>query len=510
MSRKTTYTLEDLQVFEDRCQIEAAKLGFTIPETLFHLVQAEEMYDIAARGLPGRYSHYQFGRAYEEQKGAYDRGRGRIYELVINTRPVHAYLLDGNGLIAQLLVIAHVLGHASVFEHNRYFEPADKNIISRVRSSAERIDHYIGEYGRERVEDFIDAVESLEHNRSYDQLAHLPEAQAPKWEDKPFDLLFPEETKARRDEYKADKEAFKKRFPKTPARDILGFLEKYTRGLEDWQRDVISILRSEMDYFVPQIRTQVLNEAQAVYYHQTIVQQLMIDYWDDFDADDFTEFQSMNASVLHPKIQRINSEDKTDEPVIGCVGMNPYLTGTAIYHEIKRLCETTNPTEKELERWSWAGSIGWDEKRCEVVQTYDDIALLSEFITPSVCEEAKLFIRPRTWTEYHKLRVSEEEAEEVRLTLVKQKMTFGTPVVEITDADYLGRGELLLEHRVDGRGLDKEYTVGTLEHLTELWKHPVVVKTVMKDHAKEDAELEDVWYRMEPGKNAVISSKPPT
>src|SRR5438270_10718520 len=154
------YTLEDLQRFEDIAYKKAQKLGLPVPEVLFHLAQSEEIYDIAARGLPGRFSHYQFGREYEKMKSDYNKGRSRIYELVINTRPVYAYLLDGNSIISQLLVIAHVFGHAVMYENNKYFEPADKNILSRVRGAAERIESYMGEYGRQRVEDFIDACQT--------------------------------------------------------------------------------------------------------------------------------------------------------------------------------------------------------------------------------------------------------------------------------------------------------------------------------------------------------------
>lgn len=498
------YTLSTLQELEEQCQVKAAKLGLEVPETLFHLVQAEEMYDIAARGLPGRFSHWRFGRSYQEQKASYDKGKGRIYELVINTKPVYAYLMDGNSLTAQLLVMAHVLGHATVYANSPYFSVADKNILSRTRAAAERIDTYMGEYGRKTVEDFIDLCQSLEHQREFGQLGKKPGAKGPKWESKDFDALFPKETAERREEYKADKEAFRLKFPKQPERDFLEFFERHARMLEDWQKDIISIIRMEMEYFTPHYHTQVIHEAQAVYYHQTIVQEIMAEDPERWDSDAFTEFQSMNARVLHPHIKVTEEQDPFSDEVkklIHCTGINPYLTGQTIYKEIKRICE--NPTEKDKEKWGWAGEISWDEKRCELVRSYSDAALLAEFLSPDVCEKARLFARPRTPEEFEHLRVLKEEVDEVRNILVEQKTTFGIPAVEIVDADYKHRGELLLEHRFTDRGLDDEYTRGVLPNVAKLWGHAVTVHTTKReDHEPTTDEdpgftLNDVWYRVE-------------
>jgi stage V sporulation protein R len=164
-----TYTTTDLQGVDDRCQEIADELGFDAPPVVYHLMRSGEIYDIAARGLPGRYSSSRFGAIFSQQHGDYRMGRSRIYELIVNTDPVHAYLLDGNSAVAQTLVIAHCTGHAWFFSHNRWFDPTDRLILSRVRSAAERIGGYMAEYGRDNVEDFIDACEAI--------AIHQPQAQ---------------------------------------------------------------------------------------------------------------------------------------------------------------------------------------------------------------------------------------------------------------------------------------------------------------------------------------------
>jgi stage V sporulation protein R len=489
------YDLEDLRDFDEIC-IEKARelLPLEPPQVNFALVQSEEMYDIAARGLPGRYSHYQFGRAYERQKGDYDRGRGRIYELVINTRPVQGYLLDGNSAVSQLVVMAHVMGHATVFEHNRYFEPADKGILARVKSAAMRIDDYIQEHGRTRVENFIDSCEALSMQRSLDQFGKRREPVVEEPEEFKWRELFPEEYAAERAQQKLEKEALKHRFPRQPERDVLAFIEFNARGLEDWQRDVISIIRSERDYFIPQMKTHVLNEAFAVWYHQHIVMDVMGND-DRFTTEDFTEYASMNARVLHPKIHT-EADPDTGQTLIHCDDLNPYLLGSTILADVERAC--LDPTPQELDRDDplyrpWAGQADPGEMLAEICQVHDDASLIAEFLTPRVCEQAKLWMGTRTVKQFHDLRVGYDEFIQVRDILVRQRHTMGVPHIEIVDADGRNAGELWLEHRVEPNpygeplGLDPEYAKGTLVELVQLWGHPCVIKSI-------DREGDPVWY----------------
>ena len=137
------YTLDDLQRIDEECQAAARGLGLVVPEVVFHYAPAERIYDIAARGLPGRYAHWRFGRTYEREKHGYDHGASRIYELVLNTEPVQAYLLEGNSLVAQTLVIAHVYGHAACYRQpTRLIRPlTNHGYVARV-SSTGRFTHF--------------------------------------------------------------------------------------------------------------------------------------------------------------------------------------------------------------------------------------------------------------------------------------------------------------------------------------------------------------------------------
>ena len=84
--------------------------------THFEIVPTAIMYEFGAYGLPGRFSHWTHGKAYHQMKTMYDYGLSKIYELVINTNPSYAFLLEGNSEVQNKLVIAHVLAHSDFFK----------------------------------------------------------------------------------------------------------------------------------------------------------------------------------------------------------------------------------------------------------------------------------------------------------------------------------------------------------------------------------------------------------
>ena len=465
ISARSVYTAGDLQEVEEQCIAHARELGLDPPEILFHLVPAETVYSVACRQVPGRYSHSDFGVAYERMKAAYDRGEGRVYEVIFNAEPAHAYLLEGNSFIAQTLVIAHCLGHGDLFRHNPYFAPTDKDFPARVRSAATRIDRYYARYGRRVVEDFITACQAFAPHASLDRLGRSYTPREPEFELLPFDELFPEDEARRRAEVERARDQRRRRFPTEPERDILAFVAQHGHGLEDWQRDVISIVRAEHAYFAPQARTKILNEAVAVWTHQHVLQAL------ELDSDAFVEAQALNAQVVCPHAG----------------GLNPYNLGIELLREIESIArgELDELDELDRERFAaWAGATDPHRKVIEVAHSYNDVSLLREFLTPRVCERARLRDRPTGE------RVTREEFERVRDLLVAHHLTLGVAVVEIVAGDGRGRGELWLEHRHDGVGLDEEYAKGALRMLCGLWGKPAVVRSI----AKEGGTTRPVWY----------------
>lgn len=466
MSTTSGYTVDDLRAIDERCRtIASAELGFDVPDVVYHLSRPEDVYFAAANGLPARYSSARWGAQFDEAYGRYRRGQDRIYELIFNTRPIHAFLLDGNSIVAQTLVMAHCLGHGYVFEHNAWLGAVDREIMPRVVAAAERIADYMGVHGRERVEDLLDACHAVAVHQPQAQLIRKAAAPEPEAPEDPYDALFPDEVAAQRERVQAEREALRRRFPREPEPDLLRFIEAHAHGLDDWQRDVISIVSNEQSYFLPQLRTKVLNEGMAVLTHQEICQRLFL------SADRYWEYEQLNASVIRPHPAQVN----------------PYNLGINILREIMRIA--TEPDDEEREQWPWAGSVDPFEKVREIARDYDDEGLLREFLTPKVCELSRLYTFEHTQRDPRRIRVCSREADQVRELLVRQHSTFGIPHIEIVDADHRGRGELLLEHHHDGIGLDEEYARGTLTQIALLWDKPCTVHTV----AGRDADT-DVWF----------------
>src|ERR1044071_8475460 len=130
----------------------------------FEIVPATVMYEVGSYALPGRYSHWTFGKAYHKMKTMYDFGLSKIYEVVINSNPSYAFLLENNSLIQNKLVIAHVLGHVDFFKNNAYFSQTNRRMVDDAAMHARRINEYEFKYGRKVVEEFLDAVLSIEEH----------------------------------------------------------------------------------------------------------------------------------------------------------------------------------------------------------------------------------------------------------------------------------------------------------------------------------------------------------
>src|SRR5688500_3070866 len=124
----------------------------------FAVVLASIMYELGSYGLPGRFSHWTHGRAYHQMKTMYDYGLSKIYELIINSNPAQAFLMEANSLIQNKLVIAHVIGHSDFFKNNVYFQHTSRQMVESVAMNAERIRRYEFEHGAHEVEKYLDAV----------------------------------------------------------------------------------------------------------------------------------------------------------------------------------------------------------------------------------------------------------------------------------------------------------------------------------------------------------------
>ncbi|MDI3339936.1 MAG: SpoVR family protein [Sphaerobacter sp.] len=436
----------ELEAGIERIWTLAHELGLRPFPTHFEIVPASVMYEIGSYGIPGRFSHWTHGKAYQMQKTMYDYGLSKIYELVINSNPCYAFLLETNTVLQNKLVAAHVLAHSDFFANNAYFAKTSRRMLDTIALNAERIRRYEFEHGPDEVERLLDAVLSIQEHvdphateqdvqpaqprprpqrtTAYEDLWRLGPSPDPEHDDEP---PAPHGSRLR---------------PAQPTRDLLLFILTHSPRLADWERDVVSIVRTEMLYFYPQLQTKIINEGWASYWHAQIMREL------DLDTDDYLEFAQLHAAILQPSPRRLN----------------PYHLGYCILEDIER-------------RATAAGQDG-RAKLFEVRELESDVSLIRNYLTKELVEDLDLYLYQRIGDE---LVIVDKSWESVRERLCAQLTNHGFPVIQVEDGDYHGNSELYLKHAWDGQPLDLHYAQKTMEHLYRLWDRRIWLETRTAD-----------------------------
>jgi stage V sporulation protein R len=240
-------------------------------------------------GFPVRYPHWRFGMEYNKLSKSYAYGLSKIYELVINTDPCYAYLMNCNRDVDQKTIMAHVYAHCDFFKNNACFAHTNRKMMDVMANHGTQVRQYIERFGEDNVEAFLDTALSLEnlidfhtnHIRRQDKkpYGYAEEAidQTPNFRlrSKPHmeKYINPKEyIEEQERQYKEEQQRRKDRFPNEPYRDILLFLME-NAPLENWQSEILSIVRDEALYFAPQRATKIMNEGWASYWHSVIMTQ---------------------------------------------------------------------------------------------------------------------------------------------------------------------------------------------------------------------------------------------
>jgi len=445
-------------------EIATCNLGLDPFPVHFEIVPASVMYEIGSYALPGRYSHWTFGKAYHRMKMMYDFGLSKIYEVVINSNPSYAFLLETNSPIQNKLVIAHVLGHVDFFRNNVYFSKTNRRMVDEAAMHARRMSEYEFTYGRKVVEKFLDAVLAIEEHidpnfflKKEAQEAREKEAEKRKRrkEGRYDDLMSDYELELHKgDPSDEEGKSQRKTSLDAPEKDILYFIMKNSPLLEDWQRDVMAMIHEEMEYFIPQMQTKIMNEGWASVTHARIMREM------NLSTNDYIEFAELHAGVVSPRKGQLN----------------PYYLGYKIFENIENRWD--DPTEDERKLFGRPGNQG-REKMMEVRELDNDISFLRNYLTEELCEDLDLFVYELVDDE--DWMVTEKKWEKVRDQLVANMTNFGFPYIEVVDGDYDRNSELYLMHRYEGVELDMKYARKTLEHVYKLWGRDVHLETVVDD-----------------------------
>jgi stage V sporulation protein R len=446
----TDYSIKELERWNEHIERIARDQGLDCYEQEFEIVSYEDMIGYEAYvGMPSHYPHWSYGKAYERIKTLNKYNLvGLPYEMVINSNPCIAYLMRDNTLLLQILTIAHVYGHNDFFKNNRLFKYGTRAdyTVEMFKNHADRIRKYIADpsIGYIKVEKILNSAHALrfQTSRVIGEKKLTEDEKRKKLIEK---LQKPKSEHPLLEPVKKDVAPLPnvRKIPLEPEDDLLMFISTYGR-LNDWERDIISIVREETQYFIPQIETKIMNEGWASYWHYTILNKL------DLTQELHIEFLKRHNQVIRPHEGKIN----------------PYYVGFKIFEDLsKRYNE--NP-----------------EKIFEVRALERDESFIRRYLTYELCDEMNLFEYIRLGGEYVISEVSDKEGwKKIRDTFASSAGLGGVPVIRV--GEWVQKDNtLILEHCYDGRDLELNYAYETMKYLVNLWDGRIMLDTALESKRK--------------------------
>jgi len=432
----SNWTFSELDKYDNQvCKI-AEEMGLDWFPIVYEVCDYYEMIgNMAYHGLPAHYRHWSYGKSFERTHQLYRGGmEGLPYELIINANPSIAYLMKENPMYLQILIMAHCVGHSDFFKNNINFSHTRPgSVIARNRSAKKRVQEYIEDpsIGVERVEEILDSAHAIQYQterygrkrvshteKREEYIRKIKDSEDQKWAEFVLDQI-----------------------PLESDFDILGFIQEHGRHLDEWEKDLINIVRAESMYFMPQIRTKILNEGHACFWHYKILNAL------DLPQEYHIPFMKSHNQVVRPHLGKIN----------------PYDVGFYLFKRIEE-------------------EYGLDE--CFFVrEVHHDESALREFIDQKACQDLGLFsysLKPNRNGSTHTIDdVSDDIGwEGVKEAFLEQTGVNGIPRVCVDSIDRAGT--LVLRHEHDGRDLELGYAEAVVKHVSTLWEGAVKLLTILE------------------------------
>ncbi len=481
ISEGSEWSFELIDRYDREIARVAAHYGLDTYPNQIEIISSEQMIDAySSVGMPVGYHHWSYGKQFLATQKGYKRGQmGLAYEIVINSNPCIAYLMEENTLPMQALVIAH-----AAYGHNSFFKG---NYLFRTWTDAEGILDYLvfarnfiaeceQRHGEDAVEELLDSCHALmnfgvdrykrptrlsmakEQARQAEREAYLQSQVNDLWRTLPA-------------KQSAGRQQRAPRFPAEPQENLLYFIEKNAPRLEPWQREIVRIVRKIAQYFYPQRQTQVMNEGWATFWHYTLLNHL---YDEGKLTDGFMlEFLQSHTNVVYqpPYDSRRYS------------GINPYALGFAMFTDLRRICE--HPTEEDR-RWfpELAGS-DWVKSLDFAMRNFKDESFIAQYLSPKLIRDFKLFVLVDDDRD-EKLEVAaihDDAGYRAVRQLLAEQYNLGNrePNIQVYAVDVYGDRALTLRHTMHDRRPLGESTPEMLRHVARLWGYTVRIESVDAD-----------------------------
>ncbi len=531
----------------ERCKDSAKKAGLSFQdESLEYIVTNRDLLDLTPKNMiPTLYDYWVHDVKILQERKIYEIYPHNPYETVINTKPAISFYNDNNPDWLNVMIFYHVLAHIDFFQNNSLFKHtwsddfaglalADKRLIAELRSEKSRWVDYIIEFSRgiDNLVGFYDELSDLNYpeeittstkiNFYFDvflgTINRISSSEYSKEIDrynkcrKDFpqmtETIFFSEAEKKYPEFEAlyAKELEEKKLTKKTRHDLLEYLSENSKFLNDksnkWMKSIVEIIRRTSLQFEPQIRTKILNEGWASYWHE----KLFLD--DESIKGHEVDFARVNSGVMSmPR-----------------AGLNPYALGWRLFMYIEDLVNK-GKISYEYQRIKDIDQRKIFDKNTgdglgfifDVRENYSDFMFINSFVDQDFVDKYNLFVVGRrlnmpkgVWEYYIKSR----DAEEYKKMLIDS--LYHPPHITV-DSSKMKENELYLNHRFEGKALVEEYIHNTMLGIEYLWGGSVHLETSkideegMKKYAEKMAAGEDfepefkrVLYTM---KNRELSKK---
>jgi len=472
------WNFELIDTYFDAIRRTAERFGLDTYPVQLELISAEQMLDAyASVGMPVNYRHWSFGKHFITSEKSYRRGHmGLAYEIVINSDPCIAYLMEENTMPMQALVMAHAcFGHNSFFKGNYLFRmwTDASSIIDYLVYAKSYIAECEERHGIDAVEQVLDACHALmnygvdryrrpqkismaeEENRRKDREAYLQQQVNDLWRTLPRT---------------AGKQARKehKRFPEEPQENILYFIEKNAPLLEPWQREVVRIVRKIAQYFYPQRQTQVMNEGWATFWHYTLLNAM----YDEGQLSDgfMMEILSSHTNVVF--------QPPITHPAYN--GINPYALGFSMFTDLRRVCES--PTDEDREWFPDIAGSDWIRTLDYAMRHFKDESFIGQYLSPRLMRDMRMFavLDDSAQSELEVSAIHDASGyRRLRESLARQHdLGWREPNIQVWNVNLRGDRSLTLRHiRHNDRPLDNG-AEEVVKHVARLWGFRVRLESV--------------------------------
>jgi stage V sporulation protein R len=498
------------------CKERARDVGLSFDdESLEYVVTNRDMLELSPKVMiPTMYDYWVHDVEVLQGKGKYELYPNNPFETVINTRPAISFYNDNNPDWLNVMIFYHVLGHIDFFQNNLYFKHtwnddfagqalSDKREVARLRSEKGRWVDYVLEFARS-IDNQVDY-----HGVLADQ--HRPAgAGLGNRIDYYFDVFLQDEKKVRVNEYVQEIERYNKCLQKDPAggedkffkqvlnkhpeftamhekaakgtpergRDLLQYLIDHSEFLDreenKWMKTILQIVRKTSLYFQPQIRTKIMNEGWASYWHETLFMR------DDRIAGHEVDFARVNAAVT----------------AMPRVGLNPYALGMRLFYFIEEAANKGRYSQRFLalldrdQRRKFDQGTGTGRDFIFAVrENLNDFLFVNNFIEQDFVTRNKLFVADKILDEQRMVWrwfVKSRNADDYK-AMIKEQL-YHPPHITI-DLDETGTEGLFLDHHFEGKPLVREFVHNTLLGIEFLWGQKVMLETTeVKSIKKPDAQ----------------------